>query len=73
MCSNHSKIIELTIAKEEITHFDSSNQEIKLLGASLRKLDMSSNFLRTIENIDPLTNLRELNLSYNKIKNIENL
>lgn len=43
------------------------------MSASLRKLDLSSNHISVIQNIEGLTNLRELNLSYNQIGEMENL
>jgi protein phosphatase 1 regulatory subunit 7 len=73
MSSNYSKIIELSIISEGITKIDSSNAIIKQLGPTLRRLDLSFNHLKIIDNMDHLTNLRELTLSHNNIKSIENL
>jgi Leucine-rich repeat (LRR) protein len=43
------------------------------MGQTLKKLDLSSNCIRRIENLEVLQNLRELNMSFNKIEEIENL
>ena len=43
------------------------------MGQTLKKLDLSSNCIHRIENLEVLQNLRELNMSFNKIEEIENL
>lgn len=65
MTSDFKKIIDLSLSEEQITKIDVYNSTIKNLATNLRRLDLSSNFLVAIENIDCLINLRELNLSYN--------
>lgn len=49
---DYSKIIDVTIENEEITTIDKDNEEIKKLALSLRKLNLSHNFLTTISNVD---------------------
>ena len=73
MSSNYSKIIELSIIKEDITKIDQYNEILKQLGPSLRRFDLSYNHIKEMQNLDILSNLRELNLSHNNIKQIENL
>ena len=71
MQSDFQNIKELKIIKEQITKIENGNQMFKLMGASLRKLDLSLNLLKYFENFELLQNLRELNLSFNLIEDIQ--
>mmetsp|Transcript_5136 Transcript_5136/g.7878 ORF Transcript_5136/g.7878 Transcript_5136/m.7878 type:complete len:132 (+) Transcript_5136:179-574(+) len=73
MTTDFSKLIELSIVNEGITAIDNYNESLKKLGGTLRKLDLSMNFLTRCQNLDQLPNLRELNLSFNKLRKIENI
>lgn len=54
MQSDFQNIKELKIIKEQITRIDSGNQMFKLLGGSLRKLDLSMNFIKYFEYFEQL-------------------
>jgi len=73
MTQDFKKIIELALVDEKITSIDAYNPCLKQMGATLRRLDLSVNYIATINNLECLTNLRELNLSYNQIRQMENL
>jgi Leucine-rich repeat (LRR) protein len=52
MTSDFKKIIDLSLSEEKITKIDVYNSTIKNLAPNLRKLDLSSNYLVAIENLD---------------------
>jgi hypothetical protein len=54
MQSDFQNIKELKIIKEQITKIENGNQMFKLMGASLRKLDLSLNLLKYFENFELL-------------------
>ena len=73
MTSNFEKITDLSLVKEDITRLEPGSTCLKKLGPSLRRFDLSFNYIRKLDNLESLGNLRELNLNYNRIGEIDGL